>query len=79
MNKMFLEKIAFGNEGYPWSLSENGKKMKYYPGMCPVAERVCEQAIIIPHARYPNKLSDMEDIVLAFKKVSDHVEELNKI
>jgi perosamine synthetase len=76
MNKMFLEKIAFGNDGYPWVCSENGKKITYYEGMCPVAEEVCNKAIIITQIRYPNKLSDMEDIVNSFKKVSNSIKKL---
>jgi len=76
MNKMFLEKIAFGNEGYPWTCSINGQKIEYYKGMCPVAEVVCNKAIIITQIRYPNKICDMEDIVSGFRKVNKLIKEL---
>ncbi len=76
MNKMFLEKIAFGNNGYPWICSENGEKIKYFEGLCPVAEKVCKQAIVFSQIRYPNTLKDMEDIVTAIKKVNNSIEKL---
>ena len=71
MNPIFTEKIAFGTKGCPFTCSIYGKDIHYGPGLCPIAEAVCDKAIFITHIRPPNTLEDMKDIVTGFKKVND--------
>jgi len=50
---------------------------KYEKGLCPVAERLYEeQLMLLSVCRHPNKISDMDDVVAAFKKVFDFIEPL---
>lgn len=37
---MFKTKTAYGVSGFPWSITESGRRMKYERGICPVAEEL---------------------------------------
>jgi len=58
---------------YPFSAVQNENcYMNYEQGICPNAEMLYfEQMIINEHIRPPNTIEDMNDILMAFKKVVD--------
>jgi len=73
LQPLYQEKIAFGRDGYPFSLSE----VTYPKGLCPITEEMYFERIIIHEFIRPgmNK-TDMDDVVRAFFKVWENREEL---
>ncbi len=71
LQPVYQKKQAF-KHGYPFSAPENrGITTNYYLGACPNAEKLhYEQMLINEHVRPPHAMSDMEDIVKVFQKVS---------
>lgn len=71
---LFKEKLAYGRKGYPFRNSDS-----YLKGdtKCPVCERVCHSETIISEMMRPF-LSDMDrnDVIDAFHKVIDNIDEL---
>jgi hypothetical protein len=35
---MYQHKIAYGSDGFPWSLSSRSQSIDYSKGICPIAE-----------------------------------------
>ncbi len=69
---MFQEKKAYGNTSYPFS-----KQISYEKGICPVCERICNSETIFHELMRPFMTKeDLDDVIHAFHKVSDHLEEL---
>jgi perosamine synthetase len=67
---MFIQKTAFGRNHYPWSLTRQGRKMKYGVGSCPVAERIQnEEYLGFNICEFDFSEEDIDQIVLAFKQV----------
>jgi perosamine synthetase len=73
------------NEGYTKPLylapvyqsRNNFSSQKYEKGLCPIAESLYEKHLmLISVCRMPNKISDMDDVVDAFRKVFDCDESL---
>jgi len=80
LNPVFLQKIAYGDAGCPFTCPYYKGKIAYSKGDCPVAEDLCEnKAIWLFAARPPATVDDMQDIVDAFKKVVSNRDELKKI
>jgi len=67
---IYQRKLAF-KHGYPFSAPENSEiKTNYHEGSCPIAEKLRNHELLLnEHVRFPNTLSDMEDIVKIFEKV----------
>ena len=75
-NEMFLRKIAYGKDGYPWSKS----KISYNSGDCPIAENLIKNEFIwFYQITAPNDFKDMDDVIAAIKKVFSQLEELKTI
>ena len=75
-NEMFLRGIAYGRHNYPWT----GSKVKYNIGDCPIAENLIKNEFIwFYQIAAPNDISDMADVVLAFKKIFGGLDELNNL
>lgn len=71
---MYQEKIAFGKDGYPFSLSSN---TNYDKGLCPVTEDMHYNKLISNELTRPGmKKKDLDDVVAAFEKVWDNLDEL---
>ncbi|MFZ5447597.1 MAG: DegT/DnrJ/EryC1/StrS family aminotransferase [Thermodesulfobacteriota bacterium] len=70
LQPVYQRKTAL-KQGYPFSAPENRASVtNYYMGACPNAEKLhFEQMLINEHVRPPHTLSDIEDIISAFKKV----------
>jgi len=70
---MYQKRIAFGKEGYPFTLTER----KYEKGLCPVTERMFEKAFIGHELMRPGmRKSDLDDVITAFHKVWEQRGEL---
>ena len=79
-NPLFLRKIAYGEKGCPFTCKFYENKIEYYNGLCPYSEKLIHEIFIFfYHVNYPNDLDDMKDVVNAFNKVNDNLEELRKV
>ncbi|MGZ4995407.1 MAG: DegT/DnrJ/EryC1/StrS family aminotransferase [Methylobacter sp.] len=73
---MYQKKIAFGTQGFPWSMNSE-VDYDYKRGICPVVERMYEEELIYtPLMREPLLESDIDDFVIAIKKVLSRKNEL---
>ncbi len=73
---LYQKKIAIGRQGFPWTMNPS-VVYDYEKGICPVAERMHEQEIILtPLVREPLEDADIDDIADAMEKVLQHVKEL---
>lgn len=69
---LFKKKIAYGNTSFPFS-----DEVNYAEGICPVCEKVCNSETIFHELMRPFMTKkDLDDVVKAFYKVADHIEEL---
>ena len=65
---IFQKKIAFGNKGYPWNLTN--KKINYKKGICPVAEELHEKTFFgFLLCLYDLDDNDIKKIISSFKHV----------
>lgn len=72
---MFQKKIAFGSKGYPWCAT--GKDYDYSKGICPVVEDLHFNKLLSHEYMRPGmKKSDLDDVINAFKKVWDNIDEI---
>lgn len=70
LSPLYQERRAFAFRHYRGEAS-------YAPGLCPVAEKLhFQQMLLIPACRPPASEQDMLDIVYAIRKILDHKEEL---
>ncbi len=73
LQPLYQERIAFGREGYPFSLSD----VTYEKGLCPITESMHFERLVTHEFMRPGmERSDMDDVVAAFQKVWNHKEEL---
>ena len=72
---MFQKKIAYGSNGFPWSMS--GREYDYSKGICPVVEDLHHNTLLSHEYMRPgmNK-RDLDDVITAFSKVWENIEEL---
>ena len=64
-----VQRTSIDRAGFPWNLAENdGLRMQYAKGTCPVADSLFERSILLP---IPSSLTerDEDDIIGAFEKV----------
>jgi len=67
---MYQQKIAYGQNGFPWSAEFSRKDIDYGKGICPVAEDLHDKSFIgFGMCVYDLSLKDIELICAAFKKV----------
>lgn len=73
LQPMFQEKIAYGDRGYPFQKSE----IEYKKGICPVCEEMHNEKLITHELMRPFMTKeDLEDVVEAFYKVYENLQEL---
>ncbi len=71
-NDLFLNKAAYqGTTHCPFDCQYYGRKIKYYKGLCSVAEKISETAIRIPVSEFFTK-QDMLEVILAITKISNY-------
>jgi dTDP-4-amino-4,6-dideoxygalactose transaminase len=67
---LYQKRIAFGNEGFPFTFEGYKGNVSYERGICPVAERMWESDVMVGnfcHAAISK--SDLDDVVAALEKV----------
>jgi len=70
LEPIFRQKICFGKDGYPFVLNSRNDEIKYQKGLCPVAERLNDEEVILTNIIYPPLTTDdMDGFVRAIKKV----------
>ena len=76
---MFQEQIAFGDLGCPFKCPHYKGQLNYKPGICPEVERA--HATIITHEYMQPSLeeSDIDDVLHAFAKVAENMDDLRGI
>jgi len=74
---IFQKKIGYGNGNFPWDLTENGKLISYDKGICPVAEKLHDETLILFQVcLYELDYNDVSFIANAFIKVWNNLEVL---
>lgn len=77
---MLVNKIAYGKDGFPWNLTENGKNIKYGKGTCPVAERLHESDFIyIAMCKYEFTKKEIQKVIDVFKKIDYNMDILRRM
>lgn len=74
---LFMQKIAYGTQGFPWSLRAGERDFAYGVGTCPVAEELQDRSYLglaICMNQLPS--ADVAQIVEAFHKVWRNMETL---
>jgi dTDP-4-amino-4,6-dideoxygalactose transaminase len=69
---LYQKRIAFGNEGFPFTYEGYKGKVSYDRGICPVAERMWESDVMVGnfcHAAIAR--NDLDDVVAALEKVAN--------
>ncbi|MDD1653040.1 MAG: DegT/DnrJ/EryC1/StrS family aminotransferase [Methanomicrobiales archaeon] len=77
-NPLFRERIAYGNEGCPFTCALARKGAATPAGSCPVAEEHCRSVFGFTTIRPPSTLADMQDIVEAVEKITGHIGEFGR-
>lgn len=73
LQPLYQERIAFGSEGYPFSLSD----VTYGKGLCPITEEMHFNRLVTHEFMRPGMTqADMDDVVRAFEKVWENRAEL---
>jgi perosamine synthetase len=79
LEPMFKQKICFGKEGYPFTANSRNDEIKYEKGLCPVAERLNNEEVILTNIIYPPlTINDMDGFVRSIKKVILHAKEIEQ-
>lgn len=74
---LFQRLICYGDRGCPFSCPFYGAAVDYSKGLCPVTERMHEKELLLTAVcSYPNKKSDIDDVIRAFEKINNGIEEL---
>jgi len=79
LEPIYQEKINDNKQGYFSACSTQESEANYLKGICPVAERMYENELMLTGVcRYPHSKEDMDDVVKAFEKVFANITELKK-
>lgn len=77
LQPLYQNKIAYGEYGCPWTCERYGKKIDYSKGICPVAEKMHEDVLIVHEMMLPSMTrNDLDDVISAFNKVWENRHEL---
>lgn len=68
---LFINKNAFPGSDLPFSIGHDPEKVKYYKGMCPIAEEILNTSIRIGISEFYTA-QDIEDIIEAIRKVAQY-------
>jgi perosamine synthetase len=80
LQPMFQQRLAFGNQGYPWTGSAWQGTADYSKGICPVVEKMHEEVLITHDLMRPGLSEhDLNDVAAAFNKVWENINELKNI
>lgn len=75
LQPIFQKQIAYGSKGFPWNAS--GRKYDYSKGICPVTEDLHFNTLLSHEYMRPGmSKTDLDDVVTAFHKVWENVDEI---
>ena len=70
LQPLYQKRQAYGKAGCPFSCEKYSGRVSYKKGICPVAEKMHSDILIINELIYPGMLKkDLDDIIEAFSKV----------
>ncbi len=73
MQPLYQQRIAFGKQGFPFTYPGYKGNVSYAPGLCPVAERMHYDELLILDVCHANvSQADLDDVVTAITKVLEH-------
>ncbi len=76
LNPVYQRRIALGRKGFPFNLAPEGS-LDYRPGLCPVAERLYGESLLLSFLiREPLTTDDVDDFADALAKVAAHARDL---
>jgi len=76
LQPLYQQRLAYGEHGCPFACGHSQGDVSYARGICPVAERLQDAVISTEVVRPPLTVSDLGEMVTAFKKVLSQPEEL---
>jgi dTDP-4-amino-4,6-dideoxygalactose transaminase len=77
LEPVYQQRVAYGTMGCPFSCPYYKGTVNYEKGICPVTERMHYEELIHTNVCHANTTRrDLEDVVVAFDKVLEHVDEL---
>ncbi len=77
LSAMYQRRIAFGRQGYPFTMCEHARSVSYARGICPVAEKLHEKELFMTELMRPGmSRPDLDDVIEAFNKVYEYRSEL---
>jgi len=79
LEPMYQERIAFGKDGYPFTFPGYKGKVSYNEGICPVTEQMHFKELMFTNVCHAGiQDNDLEDVVNAFYKLYDNLDELKE-
>ncbi len=77
LQQLFQQRIAYGRGGCPWTCGHYRGQVSYEKGICPTAERLHEQEMMLADICHtPLTLADIDDVANGFEKVLGNLSEL---
>jgi dTDP-4-amino-4,6-dideoxygalactose transaminase len=69
LEPLFVNKVGYGGTKCPFECPWYEGHVEYYSGLCPVAEKACEEVFWLASVHPLLEKSDLDDIAMAVKKV----------
>ena len=79
LQPMYQQRVVYGERGCPFTCGHYDSNVSYAPGLCPVAERMHYQELILGNFCYEGMTrEDLDDVADAFSKVVENRAELRE-
>ena len=79
LEPIYQKRIAFGEDGYPFTYPGYKGNVSYDKGICPVAERMHFEELMFTNVCHAGiDQGDLEDVVTAFHKLYDNLDDLKE-
>jgi perosamine synthetase len=80
LQPMYQRRIAHGTQGCPWTCGHWHGQVSYEAGVCPVAERLHdEELLLLDVCRAPLTEDDIDDVADSFAKVLGNLDALRRV
>jgi len=80
LEPMYQRRLVYGSRGCPFRCPWYEGSVSYDHGLCPTAEKLYfEEFIITDICKYPNGEKEIEEFVMAVKKIVDNLNALRKL
>jgi dTDP-4-amino-4,6-dideoxygalactose transaminase len=77
LEPMYQQRIAFGEEGYPFTYPGYQGQVSYDQGICPVTERMYTDELMFTNICHAGiQQQDLDDFINAFQKVFRNLDAL---